>query len=65
MQFSEKVKRLRQRLGKSQREFGEYFNYGKASVNRWESGKGEPGSIAAKRAIELVYARFFGDDDGD
>lgn len=63
MLFSEKVKRLRKRLNKSQREFGEYFGYGKASVNRWESGKGEPGSVAIKRSIDLVYNRYFGEDD--
>lgn len=63
MLFRDKVKRLRKRLNKTQREFGEYFGYGKAAVCNWENGKHEPAGPAVRHTIDLVYARYFGEDD--
>ena len=51
---SDEVKGLRQRLGKTQKEFGEMLGVHVVTVIRWESGSFNPSKMAAKMLDRLV-----------
>lgn len=50
MTFAEKIKLARQKLFLSQEGLAKALNVSFATVNRWETGKHEPG-LAAKKAF--------------
>ncbi len=52
MTFAEKLKFARQKLYLSQEGLAKVLNVSFATVNRWETGKHEPG-LAAKKAFYM------------
>ena len=48
MNFSEKVKYVREKLELSQEEFAHELGVSFATINRWENGKGKPSMTAMK-----------------
>lgn len=48
MTFAEKIKIVRKKLFLSQEALAKELNVSFATVNRWESGKHEPGLVAQK-----------------
>lgn len=53
MEFSEKVKKLRNKMILSQTEFAEVMEVTFATVNRWENGRSKPTYKVMRRFVEL------------
>lgn len=56
MTFAEKLKYVRTKLFLSQEGLAKVLNVSFATVNRWETGKHEPGLAAQKAFYELCKA---------
>jgi len=56
MEYSEKIKLLRERMFVSQKELAEILGVSFVSVNRWETGKFNP-TIKAKKKLNELFIK--------
>jgi len=56
MEYSEKIKLLRDKLFVSQKELAEMLGVSFVSVNRWETGKFNP-TIKAKKKLNVLFVQ--------
>jgi len=68
MEFSEKIRYVREKLNMSQEDLGRALNVSYATINRWENSKTKPIKMA-QAAFELFCEKhsinFDGSDDKD
>ena len=64
MEYSEKIKLLREKMFVSQKEFAEVLGVSFVSVNRWETGKFNP-TIKAKKKLNDLFIKYNIKTEGD
>ena len=57
MEYSEKIKLLREKMFVSQKELAEILDVSFVSVNRWETGKFNP-TIKAKKKLNELFNKY-------
>ena len=57
MEYSEKIKLLREKMFVSQKELAEVLGVSFVSVNRWETGKFNP-TIKAKKKLNELFIKY-------
>lgn len=57
MEYSEKIKLLREKMFVSQKELAEILGVSFVSVNRWETGKFNP-TIKAKKKLHELFIKY-------
>jgi DNA-binding XRE family transcriptional regulator len=57
MEYSEKIKLLREKMFVSQKELAEILGVSFVSVNRWETGKFNP-TIKAKKKLNELFINY-------
>jgi len=57
MEYSKKIKLLREKMFVSQRELADILDVSFASVNRWETGKFEP-TIKSKKKLHELFTKY-------
>jgi len=57
MEYSEKIKLLREKMFVSQKELAETLGVSFVSVNRWETGKFNP-TIKAKKKLNQLFIQY-------
>lgn len=57
MEYSEKIKLLREKIFVSQKELAEILGVSFVSVNRWETGKFNP-TIKAKKKLNDLFIQY-------
>ncbi|WP_027643826.1 helix-turn-helix domain-containing protein [Enterocloster clostridioformis] len=58
MEFSKKVKKVRKKLGLSQRELAQALSVSFATINRWENGHVIPSNLAKKSFYDFCESNF-------
>ena len=58
MDFSKKVKKVRKKLGLSQRELAQALSVSFATINRWENGHVIPSNLAKKSFYDFCESNF-------
>jgi putative transcriptional regulator len=57
MEYSKKIKLLREKMFVSQKELADILGVSFASVNRWETGKFEP-TIKSKKKLHEFFTKY-------
>jgi DNA-binding XRE family transcriptional regulator len=57
MEYSQKIKLLREKMFVSQKELAETLGVSFVSVNRWETGKFNP-TIKAKKKLNQLFIKY-------
>lgn len=57
MDYAKAIKKLRNKMLLTQREFAEMFGVGFVTVNRWENGSFEP-TMKNKRKLEPLFKKY-------
>jgi len=57
MEYSDKIKSLREKMFVSQKELADILGVSFVSVNRWETGKFNP-TIKAKKKLNELFIRY-------
>lgn len=57
MEYSEKIKLLREKMFVSQKELAQIIGVSFVSVNRWETGKFNP-TIKAKKKLNELFIKY-------
>lgn len=57
MEYSKRIKLLREKMFLSQKELADMLDVSFVSVNRWETGKFNP-TIKAKRKLNVLFIKY-------
>lgn len=57
MDYAKNVKRLREKMLLTQKEFAETLGVGYVTVNRWENGSFEP-TMKSKRKLDPLFREY-------
>lgn len=63
MEYSNLIKKLRQKLILTQSELADLINVSFSSVNRWENGKHEPTTKIKRKIVELCLLNHINMDE--